>query len=461
MAALIRMPEVAAGATEIVLSKWLVAVGATVQVGENIAEMETEKAVVDYASEVAGKVYKILVAEGAPVEVGSPIAILLAEGESEAAGDALLGGSPAGAAPGATTASATAAATPIVEAAPAAVAPAEAIAVVAVTPAAAPAAAIASAPIEGRKFASPIVRKLARERGIDIAQIAGTGPEGRVVRRDLEAFVPPTAVSASATIPAQPLAAAPAASPSSQPQTAAANSTTTQLAKQEYSSSYVTVPHSGMRRAIARRLTESKSTVPHFYVTADCKVDALLALRKNINESSTVKISVNDFVVKAVATALMDVPESNVVWNPDAMLKYESADIAVAVTTDTGLLTPVVRGVEKRSLSNLSMEIAELASRARAGKLRQEELEGGSFAVSNLGMFGTKEFTAILNPPQSGILAVGAAAPRAIVENGAVVVANIMTVTLSADHRAVDGALAAQWLAAFVKRIENPLSMLV
>jgi pyruvate dehydrogenase E2 component (dihydrolipoamide acetyltransferase) len=215
------------------------------------------------------------------------------------------------------------------------------------------------------------------------------------------------------------------------------------------------------RRAIARRLSESKSSVPHFYVTADCKVDTLLELRKRINEASPVKISVNDFVVKAVASALMEVPGSNVVWGVDAMRKYESADIAVAVTTEGGLLTPVIRGVEKRSLSNLSIEISELAGRARAGKLRQEELEGGSFAVSNLGMFGTREFSAILNPPQSGILAVGAASPRAIVEDGQIIVANIMTVTLSADHRAVDGALAAQWLSAFVRRIENPLSMLV
>ncbi|CAB4582216.1 unannotated protein [freshwater metagenome] len=221
------------------------------------------------------------------------------------------------------------------------------------------------------------------------------------------------------------------------------------------------MPHTGMRRAIARRLSESKSTVPHFYVTADCKVDALLELRASINQSSSVKISVNDIVVKAVASALMDVPDSNVVWNAEAMHKFESADIAVAVTTEGGLFTPVIRGVEKRSLSNLSMEITEMAARARAGKLRQEELEGGSFAVSNLGMFGTKEFSAILNPPQSGILAVGAASPRAIVDDGQIVVANVMTVTLSADHRAVDGALAAQWLAAFVKRIENPLSMLV
>jgi pyruvate dehydrogenase E2 component (dihydrolipoamide acetyltransferase) len=433
MATLIRMPEVAAGATEIVLSKWNVAVGASVKVGDIIAEMETEKAVVDYASDAEGTVYKILVADGASVEVGSPIIILLGAGEDGSAGDALLGGSATAAA---------AAAAPVAAAPVAPVAPAAPAAPPVAPPVAASAPVAPIAPVDnGRSFVSPIVRKIARERGVEISQIVGTGPQGRVVRRDLEAFI----------------ASGAAATPTATPTLSASS----ELAKQEYSSSYVTVPHTGMRRAIARRLTESKSTVPHFYVTADCKVDALLELRKSINESSPVKISVNDIVVKAVASALMDVPESNVVWNAEAMHKYESADIAVAVTTDGGLLTPVIRGVEKRSLSNLSMEISELAGRARAGKLRQEELEGGSFAVSNLGMFGTKEFTAILNPPQSGILAVGAASPRAIVEDGQIVVANIMTVTLSADHRAVDGALAAQWLAAFVKRIENPLSMLV
>lgn len=424
MATLIKMPEVAAGATEIVLSKWQVAVGASVKVGDIIAEMETEKAVVDYASDTEGTVYKILVADGASVEVGAPILILLGAGEDASAADALIGG-----------ASSAAPAAPVIE-----VATASAVAAP-VAPTVVTAAPVATSADDSRKFASPIVRKLARERGVDLAQVQGTGPEGRVVRRDLEAFLNSGAAATA---------------------TASSNvSASSEIARQEYSSSYSTVPHSGMRRAIARRLTESKSTVPHFYVSADCKVDALLALRKSINESSPVKISVNDIVVKAVGAALMDVPESNVVWNPEAMHKYESADIAVAVTTDGGLLTPVVRGVEKRSLSNLSMEITELASRARAGKLRQEELEGGSFAVSNLGMFGTKEFTAILNPPQSGILAVGAALPQAIVENGEVTVATIMTVTLSADHRAVDGALAAQWMAAFVKRIENPLSMLV
>jgi len=419
MATLIRMPEVAAGATEIVLSKWQVEVGTSVKVGDILAEMETEKAVVDYAAEIDGIVHKILVADGSSVEVGSPILILLSAGEDGSAGDALLVGSAT-----------------VAEQIPAPLGvPASPVAFEA------PAAA-ASQQDALRKFVSPIVRKIARERGVEISQLAGTGPQGRVVRRDLEMVLASgTAATAAAA--------------------GVAYSSSSELAKQDYSSGYVTVPHTGMRRAIARRLTESKTTVPHFYLTADCKVDALLELRKSINETSPIKISVNDIVVKAVGSALMDIPESNVVWTAEAMHKFESADISIAVTTEGGLFTPVIRGVEKRSLSNLSLEISELASRARAGKLRQEDLEGGSFAVSNLGMFGTKEFSAILNPPQSGILAVGAASPRAIVEDGQVVVANIMTVTLSADHRAVDGALAAQWLSAFVKRIENPLSMLI
>ena len=429
MATLIRMPEVAAGATEIVLSKWQVGVGSSVKMGDILAEMETEKAIVDYAAEIDGVVHKILVADGSSVEVGSPILILLSPGEDGSAGDALLGGSAATSAP--IAAPLAVPASPVVFEAPV---PASAVA--APTP-------VVSQQDDLRKLVSPIVRKIARERGVEISQLVGTGPQGRVVRRDLEKALASgeTATAAAAT--------------------SVSYSSSSELAKQDYSSSYVTVPHTKMRQAIARRLTESKTTVPHFYLTADCKVDALLELRKSINETSSIKISVNDIVVKAVGSALMDVPESNVVWKAEAMYKYESADISIAVTTEGGLFTPVIRGVEKRSLSNLSLEISELASRARAGKLRQEDLEGGSFAVSNLGMFGTQEFSAIINPPQSGILAVGAASPRAIVEDGQVVVANIMTVTLSADHRAVDGALAAQWLSAFVKRIENPLSMLI
>jgi pyruvate dehydrogenase E2 component (dihydrolipoamide acetyltransferase) len=403
--------------------------------GDILAEMETEKAVVDYAAESNGIVHKILVSDGSSVEVGSPILILLSPGEDGSAGDALLVGSGPGAAPVAEQIAA-----PLV--APESALVFEDLAAASSAAALAPIVASQDGP---RKFVSPIVRKIARERGVEVAQLAGTGPQGRVVRRDLEEF----------------LASSPELTATATATAGVAYSSSSELAKQDYSSGYVTVPHTGMRRAIARRLTESKTTVPHFYLTADCKVDALLELRKSINETSPIKISVNDIVVKAVGSALMDVPESNVIWNAEAMHKYESADIAIAVTTEGGLFTPVLIGVEKRSLSNLSLEISELASRARAGKLRQEDLEGGSFAVSNLGMFGTKEFSAILNPPQSGILAVGTASPRAIVEDGQLVIATIMTVTLSADHRAVDGALAAQWLSAFVKRIENPLSMLI
>lgn len=216
-----------------------------------------------------------------------------------------------------------------------------------------------------------------------------------------------------------------------------------------------------MRRAIARRLTESKSTVPHFYLVADCRVDELLALRRTVNEASSVKISVNDFVLKAAAAAFTDVPEANATWTDTAVRRYDSVDMSVAVAIEGGLVTPVLRSVEKLSLSEVARSVADLAGRAREGKLRQNELEGGSFAVSNLGMYGVTEFSAIINPPQSAILAVGAARPEPVVQDGEIVVGTVMTVTLSADHRVLDGALAAQWLAAFVKRIEKPLSILI
>ena len=224
---------------------------------------------------------------------------------------------------------------------------------------------------------------------------------------------------------------------------------------------YTAIPHTGMRRAIARRLTESKSTVPHFYLTTECRVDELLALRRQVNESSPVKISVNDFVVKAAAAAFAEVPEANVTWTETHLRRWDSVDIAVAVATEGGLLTPVVRGVDALSLSGMSSRIAELVGRAREGRLRQDELEGGSFSVTNLGMHGTLEFSAILNPPQSGILAVGAAKPQAVVIDGELAVATVMRCTLSVDHRAVDGALAARWLAAFTTKIENPVSILI
>ena len=424
MATQIKLPEVAAGATHAVISSWLVNVGDTIVVGQQLAEIETDKAVVELLAEEAGTVLQLIGKPGDEMEVGSTIAVVGAPGES--------------------------AEVPAAEPeAPAAEVPAAPVAAPIATPVATPPAApVAEAPApaaaSGRQSVSPIARKLAKDSNLDLSQITGTGPGGRIVKRDVLA-------AAAAGIPAAP--AAPAAP--------VPTSSSKELASQEYSSTYSTVPHTSMRKAIARRLTESKSTVPHFYLNADCQVDELLALRKKINESSPVKISVNDMVVRAVAAAFMDVPEANVVWTPDAMIKYESVDVSIAVSTDGGLLTPVLRGVEKRSLSNIATTIVDLAERSRAGKLRQEELEGGSFAITNLGMFGTTSFAAIINPPQSGILAVGAASQRPIVVDGELTIANVMSVTLSADHRAVDGALAAKWLAAFKVRIENPLTMLI
>ncbi len=422
MATKIKLPEVAAGATHAVISSWLVSVGDTITVGQQLAEIETDKAVVELLAEEAGTILQLIGNPGDEMEVGSTIAVIGAPGESVD-----------------DTAPEAAAEAPVVEQA----APAAPIATPAAPIAEPVASTVPAAPVAdgARKLVSPIARKLAKQNNLDITSIQGTGPGGRVVKRDVLANV--------GQVPAAPAA----------PQVPASSSK--ELASQEYSSTYSTIPHTSMRKAIARRLTESKSTVPHFYLNADCKVDELLSLRKKINESSPIKISVNDMVVRAVAAAFMDVPEANVVWTPDAMMKYESVDVSIAVSTDGGLLTPVLRGVEKRSLSNIAGTILDLAERSRAGKLRQEELEGGSFAITNLGMFGTSSFSAIINPPQSGILAVGAASQQAVVVDGELTIANIMSVTLSADHRAVDGALAAKWLAAFKTRIENPLTMLI
>ncbi len=290
---------------------------------------------------------------------------------------------------------------------------------------------------------SPLVRRLAREHGIDLAKVVGSGPDGRIVRRDVESLLSGGAPAATvAATPAAP-AAAPAA-PAPQPAPAGAQ----------------VVPHSRMRATIARRLTESKSSVPHFYLTADCRVDALLDMRKQINAGGQVKVSVNDLVVKAVAGAFADVPESNRTWSDEGMVMHDSVDIGIAVSLDDGLVVPVVRGVEGLSVSALGARIVELAGRGREGRLKLDELEGGSFTVSNLGMYGTQSFSAIINPPHAGILAVGAASARPVVVDGALEVGQVMRVTLSADHRAWDGALAARWLAAFVARIEHPARIL-
>ena len=471
MATQIKLPEVAAGATHAVISSWQVAVGDQVVVGQQLAEIETDKAAVELLAETAGTILELLCKPGDEIEVGSVIAMIGESGESAAAP---ADQTPSDESPAAET-SAPATPAPVAEAAESPASPvASPVTSPVASPVAAPVATTAAAtpvvaPAEatqasGRQRVSPIARKLAKDAGVDVSQITGTGPSGRVVRRDVEASVANGAVAAqpvAAPAVASPVVAAPAAAPEAPAPAPVSTSASKEIASQEYSSTYSTIPHTSMRKAIARRLTESKSTVPHFYLNADCAVDELLALRKKINESSQVKISVNDMVVRAVAAAFEDVPDANVVWGPDAMIKYESVDISIAVSTEGGLLTPVIRGVEKRSLSNIARTITDLAERSRAGKLRQEELNGGSFAVTNLGMYGTSSFSAILNPPQSGILAVGAASPKAVVVDGEITIVTIMSVTLSADHRAVDGALAAQWLAAFKARIENPLTMLI
>lgn len=437
MAVIVRMPEVATGAAEAAIQSWLVEVGAPVAAGQAIVEIETEKAVVEYEAERAGTLAGILLPAGDAAGVGVPIAVLAEEGESLDAALAAAG-----------------------ESAPRELAPEEAVAAEpeeaadsAVASDGPPAADAPSATQtsgggeERRIFASPLVRRLASERGVDLADLTGSGPRGRIVRRDLDAWTAaPKERHPDATAPVSaPAAPAPVAVPTP-----------------PADAGYDDVPHTGMRRAIARRLSESKATVPHFYLQADCRVDELLALRARINEGREERISVNDLVVKAVAGALRAVPEANAIWTEDAVRRFLTADIAVAVSVPGGLLTPVVRQADRLSLGELAATVRDLATRAREGRLKQSELEGGSFSVSNLGMYGTTSFSAIINPPHAGILAVGAATRRPVVEaDGSLSAATVMSVTLSADHRVLDGALAAQWLAAFVARIENPLQILL
>jgi pyruvate dehydrogenase E2 component (dihydrolipoamide acetyltransferase) len=448
MASVVRMPSVLAGATEAAIANWLVAPGDTVAIGQPLAEIETEKALVEYAAEEAGTVGRLVLAVGDTGEIGDPIAVLVADGETDADIDAALSGK----APSAASAA------PATSAAPAAFAPAAS----AVPPAPASSAAsgapatsaafaasgstalagagaaqanghqAAPAGSRGRIFASPLVRKIAGERGIDLAAIVGTGPNGRIVRRDLEQF-----------FAAQPAAPVPVPIP-------AASTAGERI-----------VPHTPMRRAIARRLTESKATIPHFYMATECVVDELLELRQRINETAPVKISVNDFVIMAVAAAFRDVPEANVTWSDEGLVAHGPVDISIAVATEGGLVTPVLRGVDGKRLSDIARESQDFAQRARDRRLRQDELEGGTFSVSNLGMYGTLEFSAIINPPQSGILAIGAAKQQPVVADGAVTVATVMRCTLSVDHRAIDGAQAARWLAAFTTRVEHPLATIV
>jgi pyruvate dehydrogenase E2 component (dihydrolipoamide acetyltransferase) len=457
MPALMNMPEVMANAMEATLSTWLKRVGDTVAPGDAIAEVETEKATVEIEAEAEGVIARLLVSEGTSVDVGAPILVIQASGETDEHVAALLdsvgtntgsgSGRPGQAIPAETTPSEAAETnTPVVNAA-------------GTTERAATPPPVTTPDETGpdhtrRIFSSPLARRMAKENQLDLAALAGTGPGGRIIRRDVEEAITAHARHSEA-LPAAAVTN-PASAQQPEPQT-----TPVPAGRAEAPVGSSAVPHTKMRRAIARRLTESKSSVPHFYLTADVRMDDLMTLRKQINESSSRKITVNDLVVKAAGLALRDVPEANVIWTDEAQLRFSSADISVAIAVDGGLLTPVVRNVDSSSLSSVSATIGDFVERAKTGKIRQDELTGGSFSVTNLGMFGTKQFSAILNPPQSAILAVGAAEPRPVVADGELAIATVMTCTLSADHRVIDGAVAAQWMNAFKTLVENPLTILI
>ncbi len=439
----ITMPALSPTMEEGNLAKWLVKEGDTVSAGDIIAEIETDKATMEVEAVDEGTVAKILVPEGTEaVKVNALIAVLAEEGEdaaaaAKAAGDGGQSGGSEQEAP-----------------APAAVE--------AATPAPSPAPAVAPSVNGsgiGRTFASPLARRIAKDAGIDVAAISGTGPKGRVVKADVEAAITSGGVAAKA--PEAP-AVAPSGAPAPKP---VSDDTVLKLFEE---GSYEQVKHDNMRKTIARRLVEAKSTIPHFYLTVECELDALLKLRSELNKAAPVtddkpayKISVNDMIIKALALALRDVPDANVSWTEENMLRHAHADVGVAVSIPGGLITPIVRRAEEKGLSTISNEMKDMAGRARNRKLKPEEYQGGSSAVSNLGMMGVKEFSAVINPPHATILAVGTGEQRAVIKDGAVAIATMMNVTLSTDHRAVDGALGAELLAAFKGYIENPMGMLV
>ena len=416
----ILMPALSPTMTEGTLAKWLVGEGDTVNSGDVIAEIETDKATMEVEAVEEGRVGRILVAEGTEgVKINEIIAILLEDGEDASALDAAAEPAAPVAAPVATAA------------------PPE--------PAATPARAAPSSPSGERIFASPLARRMAKQAGLDLAALSGSGPNGRIVKRDIEAAL-------AGGVTAAPAPTAPTAAPT--PSAAQATD--------GFEPAFDFEPATSMRKIIAQRLSESKQTVPHFYLTVDCEIDNLLALRKDLNgRSGDYKISVNDLVIKACGVALARVPAANASWAGDGIKYYKSADIAVAVAIKGGLITPVVCDAGGKGLETISNEMRELAGKARDGKLMPDEYQGGTFSISNLGMFGVKQFDAVINPPQGCILAVGAGEPRPVARNGLVAVATVMSVTLSVDHRAVDGAVGAQFLAAFKGLIQDPMTMLL
>jgi len=441
------MPALSPTMEEGKLAKWHVKVGDKVKSGDVIAEIETDKATMEVEAVDEGVVADLVVPEGAEnVKVNAVIAQLREENEKYSPS---AKPTPVAAVPLAPKQTGSVAAS-----APAKVAM-PALAVAAAKPAPAPA---LQSPAQ-RILSSPLARRIATQSGIELTLIRGSGPHGRIVKSDIEAAAKGGAPARSPAMRPSVVAALPGASPSA---------STLPDARLFYpKDSYEELPHDSMRKSIAKRLTASKRDIPHYYLQIDCALDALIEIRKSVNEKApkdgpgAYKLSVNDFVVKAAALALIRVPGVNSSWTDTALLRHKHADVGVAVALDFGLITPIVFAAETKSLAQISREVKELAERAKAKKLKLNEFEGGTFAISNLGMYGIKNFTAVINPPQAAILAVGAGEQRPIVRKGALALATIMTVQMSCDHRVIDGALGAQWLEAFKGFIEDPVTMLV
>ena len=446
----ITMPALSPTMEEGNLAKWLKKEGDVIKSGDVIAEIETDKATMEVEAVDEGTLLKIVVPEGTQgVKVNAVIAVIGEAGEalpsSPLVGEVAAKQPEGGSQP---------AATPSAPAAPVALPPS--------------AASGGSSPTRGevgeRTFASPLARRIAKDAGVDVSGISGSGPKGRVVKSDVEAAIAGGGAKAAPAAAPTLAAVAPVAAPKGMSDDS--------VLKLFAEGSYDLVPHDGMRKTIAKRLQESKQTIPHFYVSVDCELDALLALRAQLNASAPVKktekgdvpsfkLSVNDMVIKALALALRDVPDANVSWTDTNMVKHKHADVGVAVSIPGGLITPIIRAAEEKSLSAISNAMKDLGARAKGRKLKPEEYQGGTTAVSNMGMMGVKNFAAVVNPPHATILAVGAGEERVVVRKGVMVVAQVMTVTLSTDHRAVDGALGAELLGAFKRYVENPMSMLV
>jgi len=433
MATNILMPALSPTMTEGTLARWLKKEGDSIRAGDVIAEIETDKATMEVEAVDEGVLGRILVADGTEgVKVNAPIAVLVDQGEAV----------PAAAAP---------------------VAPAPVAAPVAAAATPAPAAApVAVATAGDRVVASPLAKRMAQQAGLSLAGLAGTGPGGRIVKVDVEAALSrPTPAPIAAAPIAAPVPAAPAAAPAPKP-----------VAASTIAAPHRLVPHSSMRKVIAKRLTEAKSTIPHIYVSMDIEIDALLKLAADLTERSPKNrdgtpgpgaffLSVNDMIIKASARTLRLVPGVNASWTDDGMVLYDNVDISVAVSIPDGLITPIIRNADRKGLAEISLEMRELAGRAKLGKLKLDEFQGGGFSISNMGMFGVTAFSAIINPPQAAILAVGAGAKRAVVKGGELAVATVMTCTLSADHRAIDGALAAQFMSTLKRVIEDPISLML